>query len=437
MKKTLSILLAVLLIASMSVTAFAEEGKTETYDEIGITLTLPEDFDGLKGSLYASPYGAVLRDPDLFYMQIYYFAVPDDLFAKALNQDEKLTEEETATMRAGQGVLADVYATQNPEIFLEDADEGTSLEDLGLVQFGTADGFGFYYWPAEDEEYLERIGEDYAEEFTALQDSFLKVLQDAELYAPVDPAAAMVGKTFSFETVDLEGNKVTSEELFADNEITMINFWGTWCGPCRGELAELSDIHERLAEKGCGIVGIVDDALADDQDSLDKAKGLLMENGVGYPNIVPNEDMADILDNVSAFPTSFFVDKSGTILCIPIEGAAVDEYEDTIDSLLKGSEKITRSPKPQAQDNGLECYRVLVYDVDGNPVKGVSIQFCSDSMCNMNKTDADGIARFDMDEGMEYTVHVLKVPAGYAKESGEYVTQTVYSDVTIFLDKEA
>ena len=115
----------------------------------------------------------------------------------------------------------------------------------------------------------------------------------------------------------------------------------------------------------------------------------------------------------------------------------MDEYEDTIDSLLKGSEKITRSPKPQAQDNGLECYRVLVYDVDGNPVKGVSIQFCSDSMCNMNKTDADGIARFDMDEGMEYTVHVLKVPAGYAKESGEYVTQTVYSDVTIFLDKEA
>ena len=129
MKKTLSILLAVLLIASLGVTAFAEEGKTETYDEIGITLTLPEDFDGLKGSLYASPYGAVLRDPDLFYMQIYYFAVPDDLFAKALNQDEKLTEEETATMRAGQGVLADVYATQNPEIFLEDADEGSSLEE--------------------------------------------------------------------------------------------------------------------------------------------------------------------------------------------------------------------------------------------------------------------------------------------------------------------
>ena len=43
----------------------------------------------------------------------------------------------------------------------------------------------------------------------------------------MDPAAAMVGKTFQFETVDLDGNKVTSDELFANNEVTMINYWGT------------------------------------------------------------------------------------------------------------------------------------------------------------------------------------------------------------------
>ena len=53
------------------------------------------------------------------------------------------------------------------------------------------------------------------------------VLKKADLCAPVDPAAAMVGKTFQFETVDLDGNKVTSDELFANNEVTMINYWGT------------------------------------------------------------------------------------------------------------------------------------------------------------------------------------------------------------------
>ena len=80
---------------------------------------------------------------------------------------------------------------------------------------------------------------------------------------------------------------------------------------------------------------------------------------------------------------------------------------------------------------------MIVYDADGNPVQGVSIQFCSNDMCNMAKTDADGIATFNMDEGMEYTVHVLKVPAGYEKDAGEYLTETTYSDVTIFLEKAA
>ena len=153
----------------------------------------------------------------------------------------------------------------------------------------------------------------------------------------------MVGLTFNFETVDVDGNKVTSEELFGKNEVTMVNYWGTWCGPCRGELAELGEINERLADKGCGIIGIVEDAVADDQETLKAAKDLLTENKVGYVNLVPNKDMAEILDQVTAYPTSFFVDKTGKILCTPIEGAAVEEYEKTIDALLKGEEKITRS----------------------------------------------------------------------------------------------
>ncbi len=114
-------------------------------------------------------------------------------------------------------------------------------------------------------------------------------------------------------------------------------------------------------------------------------------------------------------------------------GAAVDQYEATIDSLLEGKEVVRSAPK-SSDANGLQCYRVLAYDSDGNPVQGVAIQFCSDVACNMAKTDADGIARFDADEGMEYTVHVLKVPEGYAKNPGEYKTETVYSDVIIFLD---
>ena len=435
MKKTVCVLLAVVLLASLGVTAFAAEDQTEVMDDMGMTVTFPAEYAALLGYIEFYPYGAVAHDPDVFYMPVYYFAVPADIIAKALN-GEALTEEESAKIDAGRGELCEVYVTNDVDALLAEVDEGVDLEEMGLTDFGTADGYTFLYLPVRDEDYLSSIDADYAAEFAALQESYLAALQKADLRAPVDPLKGLIGQVFQFETTDLDGNKVTSEDLFARNEITMIKYWGTWCGPCRGELAELGDIHRSLQKKGCGIIGIVNDATPDDQDVLDKAKGLLMENGVDYPNIIPCDDMKDILGEVVSYPTSFFVDKTGKILCMPIDGAAVDQSEKTVLNLLEGKE-VEFVDKPEAKENGMQCYRVLVYDKDGNPVKGVAIQFCSDEMCNMGKTDAEGIARFDVDEGIEYTVHVFKVPEGYARDTGEYVTQKNYSDVTLFLEPAA
>lgn len=437
MKKILSVLLAVLLVASLGVTAFAAEEETVVLDDMGMTLTYPAEYSELKGVIMPYPMGALTHDPDMYLMAILYFAMPKQQFNEIMDKGQAATEEENDALLAAEGSLGMMIVTNASEEEFKALFDGATPEELNAAEVGKADGYTFLYAADSDEEYIASIDKEFADEFTGVQQSFAEVLKNGKFYAPVDPLASMVGLTFNFETVDVDGNKVTSEELFGKNKVTMVNYWGTWCGPCRGELAELGEINERLADKGCGIIGIVEDAVADDQETLKAAKDLLTENKVGYVNLVPNKDMAEILDKVTAYPTSFFVDKTGKILCTPIEGAAVEEYEKTIDSLLKGEEKITRSAAPKAQDNGLDCYRVIVYDVDGNPVQGVAIQFCSDDMCNMAKTDADGVATFNMDEGMEYTVHVLKVPAGYEKNAGEFLTETTYSDVTIFLEKAA
>ena len=64
-------------------------------------------------------------------------------------------------------------------------------------------------------------------------------------------------------------------------------------------------------------------------------------------------------------------------------------------------------------------YQIQVVDEAGSPVEGVTVQFCSDEQCLVGKTDADGVAAFDEPAG-SYTVHLLKVPAGYAKDTTEY-----------------
>lgn len=77
-------------------------------------------------------------------------------------------------------------------------------------------------------------------------------------------------------------------------------------------------------------------------------------------------------------------------------------------------------------------YEVLVKDEAGKPVAGVTIQFCSDTECLMGTTDRNGSAVFDQKAG-SYTIHVLKVPEGYAPDSTEYAAPAQPGQVTIVL----
>ncbi len=160
----------------------------------------------------------------------------------------------------------------------------------------------------------------------------LKNIIPAKQYEPADPYAGIIGQTLSFETTDVDGNAVTSEELFKDNEITMVNLWGTWCYYCVEEIEELTKIHERLQEKGCGIVGV--ECEQEPIDTIvDEIHAFMEEKGMNYPNVILPEENA-IFRMVTGFPTTFFVDSDGTILTGPIVGALVDQYESTVDELL-------------------------------------------------------------------------------------------------------
>ncbi len=77
-------------------------------------------------------------------------------------------------------------------------------------------------------------------------------------------------------------------------------------------------------------------------------------------------------------------------------------------------------------------YEVQVNDASGNPVSGVSIQLCSDTECSMGTTDEKGIAVFEKEAG-SYTIHVLKVPEGYAQDDTEYTAPDKPGQVVIVL----
>ena len=95
-------------------------------------------------------------------------------------------------------------------------------------------------------------------------------------------------------------------------------------------MEDLKKLHDKMQEKGCGIVAI-DFEQSNDEATLNKAKKVLKGLGITYPNIMINDEW---LSKIQGYPTSIFVDSEGTIIAAPIVGASVDLYEPTFEALL-------------------------------------------------------------------------------------------------------
>jgi thiol-disulfide isomerase/thioredoxin len=146
-------------------------------------------------------------------------------------------------------------------------------------------------------------------------------------------SAQTAGSGISFKTTDLEGNAVDSKELFAKNKVTMINIWGTYCGPCVEEMPELEQMSKEYADKGAAIVGLVVDVTEADDSKLAEAKSIVKDTGVTYVNLKAWDGFKDQLA-APGTPTTYFVDSNGNIVGTPIVGALPEEYIPAVKALL-------------------------------------------------------------------------------------------------------
>ena len=406
------------------------------FEENGFTLTLTEVFnkDNLKGVFSPNPLGQI--DDGIFYITFIYTAMSrEELDVLSEKNAEEITEADLTLVRSRQGRLAAVYSIN---VGILSAENTAILEKQKerMTEFAQAGDITYYRVnPDEDtEEFLSRIAPEYREEYRALQAALDDALKNAEFYAPVIPGEELIGKAVRFDATDLDGNPVRSEDIFRDHEITMINLWATWCHNCIGEMTGLGEMARRLAGRNVAVVGICTDA----DDKLKECRAILKEHSVDFLNLMPVENLEELLAWQGSLPTSYFFGSDGKLLCLPFRGAptTVDEYEEVINSLLVGKEVTVKAPdSPDSTANSEGVYRVIVSDNDGNPIQGVKVQFCSDFICMMETTDENGTAVFNAEEGSVYSVHVLKVPEGYEEHTGEYAADDTCCEVCISLKK--
>ena len=399
MKKLICCMLALLLC--LSGIALAEEEKNDLaaeYPEIGFNLRLPPDVAQMKGSIMTLISMKLDTEPAVcLYSAVYLAMTDEDYYAYALDPE---TEDR-------------VIKALMPFLDVIGAAEDTSLEELGKVLgiplsadevklITTVDGYAFYRY--QDTAQTE-VPEGFAEEYADLMGKADAILEGCDFYAPVDPYAQQAGKKLSFETVDLDGNPVSSEELFSRHEYTLLNIWASWCGPCARELGELDALNNRLADADCGVVGLLEDSA--EEGTVQTAKDLMAEKGAHYLCIQAPEGLDGMLV-YKPYPTTYIVDRSGAIVGTPIVGAYVDAYEEAVMNLLNAN----GAEAEEAPKEGQAAYTVIVTDQNGEPVPGAAVGFCLETGCIPVETDENGAAVYS-GAPARYHIQVVDAPDGY------------------------
>ena len=142
------------------------------------------------------------------------------------------------------------------------------------------------------------------------------------------------GVFHGFKGKDLDGNDV-DESLFAQNKVTVVNFWFSGCKPCVEELSKLNELNDTIKKMGGEVVGINTDTLDDNQDGIKEAKEILKAQGASYKNLTFDSDstVGKYAGNIMAFPTTVLVDKDGNIIGEPFMGGIDDPSN--YDQLMK------------------------------------------------------------------------------------------------------
>ena len=145
----------------------------------------------------------------------------------------------------------------------------------------------------------------------------------------------------ALDGTDLDG-KALPEDLLVKDGVTMVNVWATFCNPCLAEMPHLEELNKEFAAAGKNfkVVGIAADVVNEKgevgQEQLDLAKEIVKKTGVNYTNIIPGEKLqSDILPNVTAFPTSFFLNDKGEVIKTVMGATTKDDWANTANELLE------------------------------------------------------------------------------------------------------
>lgn len=127
----------------------------------------------------------------------------------------------------------------------------------------------------------------------------------AQPTAPEPPQAKCTGRTApDFSFTDMNGKKLSLSSL--RGKVVFVNFWATWCPPCRMEMPGFVQLMKQYEKDGLVIVGLA-------MDKTERVKPFMKQNGINYPVAITDQETAFKFGGIQGIPTTFIVDRNGCI----------------------------------------------------------------------------------------------------------------------------
>ena len=133
-----------------------------------------------------------------------------------------------------------------------------------------------------------------------------------------------------FTLKDADGKVVHLSDY--KGKVVILDFWATWCGPCKIEIPWFMELQRADKDKGLEVLGV-----AMDDEGWETVKPFLADLGVNYRVVMGNDQTAQLYGGVDALPTTFLIDRAGKIAAVHVGLTSKKEIVDGVEQLLQAS----------------------------------------------------------------------------------------------------